>query len=303
MRRKVLIGVILVILLMGVAGYFTKGLLTPKIGLCLNGADSALYNELTLAGYTVLSRNCENNQETQNQQVEELLQEKVDVLVVQSVDADAASQILQIAVETPVIFIGTEPTELGNAYYVGCDASQQGVVQAQMLQSFFGKADINGDRLVDYMVISGPENVPQSQVYLQSVATAMAEKSAIRLEEAYCDPDADTAKKLCRQAFSKYGRDLELILCNSESVALGAANAVRDSGRVPGRDVIIFAVGKETQLKEMVRTGVLTAAAVEDTNAIFGRIVRLVDELTKDKTVEQKQYISYKIWTIDNVNS
>ena len=303
MRRKVLIGVILVILLMGVAGYFTKGLLTPKIGLCLNGADSALYNELTLAGYTVLSRNCENNQETQNRQVEELLQEKVDVLVVQSVGADAASQILQIAVETPVIFIGTEPTELGNAYYVGCDASQQGVVQAQMLQSFFGKADINGDRLVDYMVISGPENVPQSQVYLQSVATAMAEKSAIRLEEAYCDPDADTAKKLCRQAFSKYGRDLELILCNSESVALGAANAVRDSGRVPGRDVIIFAIGKETQLKEMVRTGVLTAAAVEDTNAIFGRIVRLVDELTKNKTVEQKQYINYKIWTIDNVNS
>jgi methyl-galactoside transport system substrate-binding protein len=303
MRRKVLIGVILVILLMGVAGYFTKGLLTPKIGLCLNGADSALYNELTLAGYTVLSRNCENNQETQNRQVEELLQEKVDVLVVQSVDADAASQILQIAVETPVIFIGTEPTELGNAYYVGCDASQQGVVQAQMLQSFFGKADINGDRLVDYMVISGPENVPQSQVYLQSVATAMAEKSAIRLEEAYCDPDADTAKKLCRQAFSKYGRDLELILCNSESVALGAANAVRDSGRVPGRDVIIFAVGKETQLKEMVRTGVLTAAAVEDTNAVLGRIVRLIEELTKNKTVEQKQYISYKIWTIDNVNS
>ena len=303
MRRKVLIGVILVILLMGVAGYFTKGLLTPKIGLCLNGADSALYNELTLAGYTVLSRNCENNQETQNRQVEELLQEKVDVLVVQSVGADAASQILQIAVETPVIFIGTEPTELGNAYYVGCNASQQGVAQAQMLQSFFGKADINGDRLVDYMVISGPENVPQSQVYLQSVATAMAEKSAIRLEEAYCDPDADTAKKLCRQAFSKYGRDLELILCNSESVALGAANAVRDSGRVPGRDVIIFAIGKETQLKEMVRTGVLTAAAVEDTNAIFGRIVRLVDELTKNKTVEQKQYINYKIWTIDNVNS
>jgi methyl-galactoside transport system substrate-binding protein len=303
MRRKVLIGVILVILLMGVAGYFTKGLLTPKIGLCLNGADSALYNELTLAGYTVLSRNCENNQETQNRQVEELLQEKVDVLVVQSVGADAASQILQIAVETPVIFIGTEPTELGNAYYVGCDASQQGVAQAQMLQSFFGKADINGDRLVDYMVISGPENAPQSQVYLQSVATAMAEKSAIRLEEAYCDPDADTAKKLCRQAFSKYGRDLELILCNSASVALGAANAVRDSGRVPGRDVIIFAIGKETQLKEMVRTGVLTAAAVEDTNAVLGRVVRLIEELTKNKTVEQKQYINYKIWTIDNVNS
>lgn len=303
MRRKILIGVILVVLLMGVAGIFTKGLFTPEVGLCLNSADGALSDALSLAGYTVLSRNSRNDQETQNQQVQELLKEKVDILVVQLVDADAASQILQIAVETPVIFVGEEPKELGSACFVGCDASQQGTVQAQMLESFFGKADINGDRCVDYMTISGPEKSPLSRAYLQSVAAAMAEKPAVQLEEAYCEPDAAKAKELCRQAFSKYGRDLELILCGNDSAAQGAVAAIRDSGRIPGRDVIVFAVGTEAQLKEMVRTGALTAAAVEDTNAVFSRIARLVGELTKEKTVDQKQYINYKILTIDDVNS
>ncbi len=303
MRRKILIGVILVVLLMGVAGFFTRGLFTPKVGLCLNSADSPLRDELALTGYTVLSRNSQNDQETQNQQVQELLKEKVDILVVQLVDADAASQILQIAVETPVIFVGEEPKELGSAYYIGCDVSLQGAVQAQMLESFFGKADINGDRCVDYMTISGPEEAPLSQVYLQSIATAMDGKAAVQLEEAYCESDAAKAKELCRQAFSKYGRDLELILCNSDSAAQGAVDAVKDSRRVPGRDVIIFAIGTEAQLKEMVRTGALTAAAVEDTNAILSRIVRLVEDLIKEKTVDQKQYINYKILTIDDVIS
>ena len=301
MRRKLLIGVILVVLLMGVAGFFTKGLFTARVGLCLNSADGLLVDELSLAGYTVLSCNGQNDQETQNQQIQELLKEKVDVLVVQTVDVDAAAQILQIAAGTPVIFLGEEPKELGSAYYIGCDVSQRGAVQAQMLESFFGKADINGDRLVDYIAIAGPEEVLLSQMYLQSVGEAMAEKSVVQLQGAYCQNSAEEARKLCRQAFSKYGRDLELILCSSDSIAQGAVEAVKDSRRVPGRDVIIFAIGTELQLKEMVRTGYITAAAVEDTNAISARIIRLIEEVTKGKAAEQKQYINYKIVTIDDV--
>ena len=302
MRRKILIGVILVVLLMGVAGLLTKGLFTPKIGLCLNGADGALRDELALAGYTVLSRNSENSQEIQNQQVQELLKEKVDILVIQPVDADAVSQILQMAAEKTVIFIGEEPKELGNAYYVGSDISQQGAVQVQMLEAFFGKVDINSDRIVDYMTISGPESEPESQVYLQSVATAMAEKPAVQLEKAYCAADAGAARTMCRQAFSKYGRDLELILCNCDSVAQGAAAAVSDGGREPGKDVIIFAIGAEAKLKEMVRIGTVTAAAVEDKAAIISRVVRLIEELKKEDVANHKQYVNYKILTIDNVN-
>lgn len=305
MRRKLLICVVLVVLIMGLAGYFTKGILAPKVGLCLSSADSALEkslrDELVLAGFTVLTRNGENSQEKQNQQVEALLQKDVDILLIQAVDATAVAQIVQMAVETPVVFIGHEPVLLGNAYYVGCDVAQEGRVQAQLLDSLFAKADINGDRKVEYMVLSGPEKDPQSQLYVQNVTDTMAKYATERLQAVFCDGTSGAAKTLCRQAFSKYGRDLELILCSEDALASGAIAAVKDGGRTPGRDVVIFGVGTEAKLKEFVKTGALTAAILEDTDAVYARIIQVVGDLVKGKPVSQKNYVRYKVMTIENV--
>ena len=306
MRRKLLICAVLVVLVMALAGYFTKGILSPKIGICLSSEDSelekSLRDELVLAGYTVLSRNGENDQEKQNQQVRALLQKDVTVLVVQPVNAAAVTEILHMAVETPVIFIGQEPAELGNAYYVGCDAKEQGAVQAGLLESLFDIADINNDKCVDYMTLSGPAEDGRAQLYLQNVAAAMAEYSTQKLEEALCDCTSAAAKTLCRQAFSKYGRDLELILCSSDALALGAIDAVISSGRTPGEDVIIFSIGTEESCLETVGSGALTAAVVEDTATIRSRLVQVVNDLAKGKTVSQKNYVSYKILITDKVS-
>lgn len=306
MRRKLLICGVFLILIMGLAGYFTKGILAPKVGLCLSGANSSLEkdlrSELVLAGYTVLSHNGANSQEKQNQQVEALLQKGVDVLVIQPVDAASVAKILQMAVETPVVFIGHEPADLGNAYYVGCDTAQEGAVQARLLDVFFAKTDINGDKKVEYMLLSGPENDPASRLYAQNVTKAMSQYSAEKLQDTFCDGTTATARTLCRQAFSKYGRDLELILCSDDALALGAIAAVKDSGRTPGRDVIIFCAGTEAGLKEVIRTGALTAAVVEDTQGVFDRIVQVVDCLHNGETVSQRNYVNYKVLTIDNVS-
>ncbi len=306
MRRKLLICGILMLLIMAFAGYFTKGLLAPKVGLCLSGADSTLEkglrDKLVLAGYNVVSRSGENSQEKQNQQVNTLLQKDVDILVIQPVNPDAVAEILQMAVETPVVFIGSEPADLGNAYYVGCDISQEGIMQAQLLDTSFSTADINGDRTVDYMILTGSSDDPICQLYAQSVTAQMAQYSAEKLQVSFCDGTAAAAKDLCRKAFSKYGRDLELILCSSHDLAVGAIAAVKDSGRIPGRDVIIFGAGTEAALSSSIRTGALTAAVVEDTDAVFGRIVHVVGSLVKGEAINQKNYVNYKLLTIDNIN-
>ena len=306
MRRKLLICAILVVLVMALAGYFTKGILSPKVGLCLSGSNSelekGLRDEMALAGCTVLSRDGENNQEKQKQQVEELLGKKVDVLVIQPVEMTAVAEIVQLTVETPVIFIGREPAVLGNAYFVGCDITREGQIQAQLLESLFAKADINGDRNVEYMILTGPEEDPLSQLYVKNVIASMAEHSAEKLQEVYCDGTSAAAKSQCRQALLRFGRDLELILCSDDALAVGAITAVKDSGRTPGKDVIIFGVGTEANLKESVRTGALTAAVVEDTQAVYDRIVQVASKLVKGEEISQKNYVNYKVLTVDNVN-
>lgn len=290
MRKKQwLIGAAAVaVLLLGVAIYFIISLFTPKVGLCLSGENSTYADALENAGYKVLVRD----------DPAALLQEGVDLLVIQVTRNTDVSGILSAAGETPVLFVGDRPENMGEGYFVGCDKAQLGSMQANLLERYFAKADINGDRWVDYMLLSDSEN----GAYFQSANSAAGKYSTVKLEETICDGTADSAQALCKQAFSKYGRDLELIFCDSNEIAQGAVAAIRENGRVPGRDVVVFATGTEDACKEAVRTGAFTAAVIEDVAAVCDRMVQVVRDLFEGREVPQQNYVDYKVLTHENVD-
>lgn len=310
MRRKMIIGAVLVAVILVLAGYFTKGILAPRVGICISGADAeadkqmetALRGDLVLSGFTVLSRNSENDQEKQTLQVKELLENDVDVLVVQPVDPTDVSEILLLARDVPVVFIGEEPENLGNAIFVGCDRTQPGRMQAKLVDQMFAKADINGDRRVCYMLLTGPTEQIAVQQYLETAKEGLENSAAILLEEYSCQGTSVSASEICKQVFSQYGRDVELILCSSGEIALGAVAAVRENGRTPGRDVVIFGVGTADSCREAVRTGALTGMIIEDTEMIYEKILQTVKLLSNNGEVNQKNYISYKVLTAENVD-
>ena len=311
MRRRMIICVALVALVLALAGYFTKGILSPKVGVCLSGMGNttaqelgkALRDKLTLSGFTVHSRNSENNREKQVQQIKELLEKGVDALVLQPVAEDVLAEILPLAVETPVIVVGAEPENLGDAYFIGCDKDQQARAQVQLTEQMFAKTDINGDRTVKYMLLVGPEEDPETVRYVQNVEEGLAAIAASALQKAAVERTEEAGKTACKQAISKYGRDLELIFCGDGALTVGAVEAVRSSGRTPGRDVIIFGVGSLEGCRGLVRTGALTAAVVEDVAAIRDRIVLTVKSLTGGKEVPQKTYVEHIVLTIENVDN
>lgn len=310
MRRRMIICVALVALVLVLAGYFTKGILSPKVGVCLSGTGNttgqelgkALRDKLTLSGFTVVSRNSGNNREKQIQYVKELLEKDVDALVLQPVAEDVLTEILPLAVETPVIVVGTEPENLGNAYFIGCDKDQQAWAQAELIGQMFAKTDINGDRTVKYMLLTGPEEDPETMRYVQNVEEVLASFAASALQKTAVERTEEAGKNACKQAISKYGRDLELIFCGDGTLTVGAVEAVKSSGRTPGRDVIIFGVGSLEGCRELVRTGALTAAVVEDMAAIRDRIVQTVKCLTGGKETPQKTYVEHIVLTIENID-
>ena len=276
---------------------------TPKVGLCLANAGSEmeemLQSTLKKAGYTVLIQNGENDPQKQSQQVEKLRQKGVKLLIVQPVDPADTAAILEKAAETPVLFIGAEPENLGESYFAGWNTQKLGHMQAGLLERYFTKADVNGDRYVDYMLLSASDN----SVYFRAVEEAAGAYETVKLEETVCDGTAEGAKEICKQAFSKYGRDLELIFCDSSALALGAMEAVRENGRTPGRDVIIIGAGMEKASEEAIRTGAITAALAEDTEALCQQIVQTVKDLLSGKETAQKNYVDYKVITHENVNA
>jgi methyl-galactoside transport system substrate-binding protein len=309
-KRNIIIGAVLVALALAVAGFCIIEFLFPKVGVCLSGAGvnagqelgQALRSELVRSGCTVLNRNAGNHREKQLDQVKELLSKDVDILVLQPVAEDMLAEILPLAGKTPVIVVGTEPENLGNAYFIGCDKDQQARAQAELVGQMFAKTDINGDRTVKYMLLTGPEEEPETVRYVQNVEDVLTSISASALQKAAVERTTDAGKNACKQAISKYGRDLELIFCGDSALTAGAVEAVKSSGRTPGRDVVIFGVGSLEGCKEQVRTGALTVAVVEDVAAIRDRIVQTVKGLAGGKSVEQRAYISHTVLTIENVD-
>ncbi len=292
--------IILSTLIMGIVGYLLIDLVTPKIGLCLAGADSEmeelLQSALKKAGYTVLIENGENNQDTQNRQVESLRKKGVKLLVVQLVDAENAEAVLTRAGDTPVLFIDREPENLGESYFVGWSEQKLGHMQAALLDRYFTKADVNGDRYVKYMLLSALED----EQYLKAITEMAGTYSAVKLEEAICGSAAD-AKAILKQAFSKYGRDLELVFCDSSALALGAVEAIRENGRTPGRDVVVIGAGAEAECENAIRTGAITAALVEDKAALCQQVVQIAKKLMWGEDAEQICYVDYKILTHENI--
>ncbi len=293
--------IVLSVVIIGIGGYLLIDAVTPKVGLCLANADSEmeemLQSALKKAGYTVLIQNGENNPKKQAQQVEKLHQKGVKLLIVQPVDPADTAAVLEKAAETPVLFVGAEPENLGESYFVGWNTQRLGHTQARLLERYFTKADVNGDRYVDYMLLSASDN----SVYFRAVEEAAGAYETVKLEETVCDGTADGAKEICKQAFSKYGRDLELIFCDSSALALGAMEAVRENGRAPGRDVIIIGAGMEKASEEAIRTGAITAVLAEDAEALCQQIVQTVKYLLGGKETEQKNYVDYKVITHENI--
>ncbi|MBE6944093.1 MAG: hypothetical protein E7453_07555 [Ruminococcaceae bacterium] len=309
MRKRIIIGIVLAALALAAAGYFIFGLFIPKVGLCLSGVGgnsgqelgNALRDKLTLSGFSVLKRSSGNDRAGQLRQVKELLEKDIDMLVLQPVTEDILTEILSLTAGIPVVVVGTEPENLGDAYFVGCDKDQQARAQAQLVGQMFTKTDINGDRTVKYLLLTGPEEEPDTVRYVQNVEQVLASSAAAALQKVAVARTVEAGKTACKQALSKYGRDMELIFCGDSALTMGAVEAVKSSGRTPGRDVILFGVGSLDSCKELVRTGALTAAAVEDIAAIRDKIVQTLKAIKRGEEAPRRTYVEHIILTIDNI--
>ena len=310
MRKRIIIYVAVAAFALALAGYLIIGVFTPKVGICLSGAGEtagqelgiALRNEFLHAGFAALNRNAGGDGAAQVQQVKDLLKKGVTALVLQPASEKALTEILSLAADTPVIVVGAEPENLGNAYFVGCDKDQQARAQAQLVEQMFAKTDINGDRTVKYLLLTGPEEDADAARYVQNVEEVLSSASALLLQKVATERTEAAGKAACKQALSKYGRDMELIFCGDSALTMGAVEAVRDSGRTPGRDVILFGIGSLDSCKELIRTGALTAAAVEDIATIRDRIIQTVKTIRNGGEVSQRTYVEHIILTIDNID-
>ena len=292
-KWKFLIGLLLVLLLTGCGGKKT-------VELCL--AEDSLWAELEKplrqAGYSVTVRNAGLDQAVQNRQIENLLEEAPDLVILEPVMTAQAEELAQLCRQqkVPVLFLGQAPGETDTAW-VGLSAREAGAVQGQLAAQLPG-ADLNGDGVISYAIIAGPETDVDALTMTESCQSAM---DGYCLAVSYGEWTQQTGKTACGKLLSTWGKDLEVVLCNSEALALGAMDAIKDGGRTVGKDIFLVSCGQRQMGKLLVKSGDFSGTVVPDMDAYQGLILDGVKALLSGGNVEKQQYGNYIPITKENV--
>lgn len=246
------------------------------------------------------------NQNTQNSQVDRFISLGYDAICVNIVDRSMASNIISKAMDAnlPVVFFNREPVEEDmrrweKLYYVGEDAKESAVLQGNILVAAYKKdpssLDLNGDGKVSYVLLEG-ENSHQDSLIRTEWSIQTLKDGGVPLEKitgGIANWDRSQASAWMEQWLTEYPDDVEVVICNNDDMALGAADALERKGVI--RPVKIVGIDGTPQGLEGLRTGKLFGTVQCDNqeyaNVIFkiaaaaslGQPVQEIVKLDRDK--------------------
>ena len=218
-----------------------------------------------------------NDQATQTNQIQNFITSGVDVLIINPVNSSSAATITDMvtAANIPLVYINREPDEQEekrwadnnmNVTYVGCDARQSGTMQGEIVADLENKGDINGDGKVSYIMIEGdPENVDaqyRTEFSVKALKDAGIEVEC--LDDQVGNWDQAQAQSLVANSLAQHGKDIEVVFCNNDAMALGALQAIEAAGETVGTDVYLLGVDALQEACENVKSGKQTGTVFND---------------------------------------
>lgn len=219
-----------------------------------------------------------NNIDWQTQQIDKLIAAGVDVFIMNPVKPSEAGEITDkvVAAGIPLVYINREPEETEvqrwvehnwDVTYVGCDSRQSGIYQGEMIADLgLEKLDRNGNGRVDYVMVEGdPESSAtylRTQYSVQVLTDAGFEVNC--LADGIGNWQQKEGKRIVADALAQYGDDVEVVFCNSDTMAVGALEAIEATGRTAGEDIYVVGVDALSKALESVIEGTMVGTVLND---------------------------------------
>lgn len=230
--------------------------------------------------YEITMVDGKNDMGEQTNQIDTFITQKMDAIICNLVQTSSAEVIVDkvVAAGIPLILINREPLGdngdesyegiLNNDYvcYVGADARQSGTFQGEIVAALDNKGDMNGNGTVDYVMIEGdPENVDAQ--YRTEFSIKALEDAGVKvncLTDQIGNWDQAKGQEIAAAALAQYGDQIDVIFCNNDGMALGAAAAIEAAGRKVGEDILLLGVDALDECVEMVNNGTMTGTVLND---------------------------------------
>ena len=246
-----------------------------------------------------------NDQTEQTNQINSFIADGVDVLIVNLVQSTAAAAVTALAKEAdiPVVYINREPSEEdmgaweGKITYVGADARQSGTMQGQIVYDREDHGDLNGNGTVDYVMIMGdPENV-DAQYRTEFSIKCLTDNGVQvnKLFEQRGDWMQENGQQLAATALAQFGKDIDVIFCNNDAMALGAYQAIVDAGRKVNEDILLLGVDALDECVEMVANGQMTGTVLNDHIGQSHKAADVAIEVANGTAIDAYYWVDYQM--------
>ncbi|MDR1516149.1 MAG: galactose ABC transporter substrate-binding protein [Synergistaceae bacterium] len=275
----------------------------PRIGILIYKYDdtyiSTVRNALNKAlegKAEIMMQDGKGDQATQNDQLDVLIERKVDGLIVNMVDAQAAAGVVNKikAAGIPVVFFNREP-DLGvlktynKAVFVGTNAADAGKMQGDIIKQLWTANpafDLNKDGKFQYVMFKGEPDNPEAIARTEfSVSQAVA--NGVKMDQIgqtfVCNWDTALAQQAMESALAANEGKIELVIANNDSMAMGAIAALSNIGyNVEGGSKLIPVIGVDAtdQAVDAINKGIMSGTVKQDGeamgNAVAGIMLNMI---------------------------
>ena len=258
--------------------------------------------------YNVTIVDGKNDMAEQSNQIDNFITQGMDVIILNLVQTSSADAIIDkvVAAGIPLVLINREPLGedgdesykgiLDNATvcYVGADARQSGTFQGEIIAELPDKGDLNGDGKVSYIMIEGdPENIDAQYRTTYSIK-ALEEAIPVEcLDDQVGNWAQAKGQEITANDLSQYGDKIEVVFCNNDAMALGAAAAITAAGRKVGENIYLVGVDALDECQEMVKNGEMTGTVLNDHIGQSHTAVDVAVKALKGEAMDNYYWVDY----------
>lgn len=239
-----------------------------------------------------------NDEATQVKQVRDAIADKVDAIIVLSVNTGSAKSVLDLTAKagTPLIYLNRRPPIdrlAGRVAVVSSNDLVAGRLQMRLVADKIGNAG-------NVVILRGEDGHPAAIERTQGVKEILATKPGITLvEEATGNWDRAQGEQLVTQ-WLQGGKPLKAILANNDEMALGAIDALKKAGKKPG-DIYVAGVDGTADALLAINSGYLTLSLLQNARAQGAQALADAKKFVGKEYAELYDWVPYELIIPSNI--
>ena len=258
--------------------------------------------EEKIGGISLDMQDAANDVSTAISKLEAALTKGTDVVAICAPDRESTETMAQKCSEegVPAVFFNMEPMETtmesyDNILYVGAQAKESGEMCAQALINYWNEeiADKNGDGILQLVVLQGEigqqDVVLRTQAYEETLSAQGIEYEILAMDTANWD-QAQALDKM-NAWITAYGIDgIEGVLCNNDSMAMGAVQACINNGYNSGdpeKFVPVVGIDANIDALEAMKAGSLLGTVLNDRLNQSDAIINVIKAVKEGKEITE----------------